>query len=106
MYNEITKSKEASQMEKYKYDKKNGLWYELQGDYYLPCLTLPYLPEQTIDQSEYGRRLTKDIFSTTTKSATQICSRAVSFTLTLRILRKEHKLCMRVLSTKRQSVKV
>lgn len=41
MYNEITKSKEASQMEKYKYDKKNGLWYELQGDYYLPCLTLP-----------------------------------------------------------------
>ncbi len=28
-------------MEKYKYDKKNGLWYELQGDYYLPCLTLP-----------------------------------------------------------------
>ena len=28
-------------MEKYKYDKMNGLWYELQGDYYLPCLTLP-----------------------------------------------------------------
>lgn len=25
-------------MEKYKYDEKNGLWYELQGDYYLPCL--------------------------------------------------------------------
>ena len=22
-------------------DKKNGLWYELQGDYYIPCLTLP-----------------------------------------------------------------
>ena len=28
-------------MEKYKYDEKNGLWYELQGDYYLPCLKLP-----------------------------------------------------------------
>jgi len=28
-------------MEKQIYDKKNGLWYELQGDYYLPCLTLP-----------------------------------------------------------------
>ena len=23
------------------YDKKNGLWYEKQGDYYLPCLELP-----------------------------------------------------------------
>ena len=27
-------------MEKYIYDKNNGLWYELQGDYYIPCLTL------------------------------------------------------------------
>ncbi|MYN68748.1 TnpV protein [Streptococcus suis] len=23
------------------YDESNGLWYELQGDYYNPCLTLP-----------------------------------------------------------------
>lgn len=28
-------------MEKRIYDEKNGLWYELQGDYYLPCLSLP-----------------------------------------------------------------
>ena len=28
-------------MEKYIYDKSNGLWYELQGDYYIPCLKLP-----------------------------------------------------------------
>lgn len=28
-------------MEKYKFDENNGLWYELQGDYYLPCLELP-----------------------------------------------------------------
>ncbi len=28
-------------MEKYIYDEKNGLWYELQGDYYIPCLRLP-----------------------------------------------------------------
>ena len=28
-------------MDKYIYNKKNGLWYELQGDYYLPCLKLP-----------------------------------------------------------------
>ena len=28
-------------MDKYIYNTKNGLWYELQGDYYLPCLKLP-----------------------------------------------------------------
>ena len=28
-------------MEKYIYDEKNGLWYEMQGDYYIPCLKLP-----------------------------------------------------------------
>ena len=28
-------------MDRYIYDEKNGLWYELQGDYYLPCLKLP-----------------------------------------------------------------
>lgn len=32
-------------MDKYIYDEKNGLWYELQGDYYLPCLKLPKEPE-------------------------------------------------------------
>jgi hypothetical protein len=28
-------------MEKYIYDENNGMWYELQGDYYIPCLKLP-----------------------------------------------------------------
>ena len=28
-------------MDKYIFDEGNGLWYELQGDYYIPCLTLP-----------------------------------------------------------------
>ena len=28
-------------MDKYIYDDKNDLWYELQGDYYIPCLILP-----------------------------------------------------------------
>lgn len=28
-------------MDKYIYDEKNELWYESQGDYYLPCLKLP-----------------------------------------------------------------
>ena len=28
-------------IDKYIYDESNGLWYELQGDYYIPCLILP-----------------------------------------------------------------
>lgn len=35
-------------MDKYIYDENNGLWYELQGDYYLPCLTLPAEEEKPI----------------------------------------------------------
>lgn len=35
-------------MEKVIYDKKNGLWYEKQGDYYIPCLKLPEEEQQHI----------------------------------------------------------
>lgn len=35
-------------MEKYIYDEKNGLWYELQGDYYIPLLKLPEKEQQPI----------------------------------------------------------
>lgn len=28
-------------MENKIYDEKNGLWYEKQGDYFIPCLSLP-----------------------------------------------------------------
>jgi len=28
-------------MEKLIYDSTNGLWYELQEDYYIPCLSIP-----------------------------------------------------------------
>lgn len=35
-------------MEKVIYDEKNGLWYELQGDYYLPCLKLPEGEQQPV----------------------------------------------------------
>lgn len=28
-------------MEKYIFDETNGLWYELNSDYYIPCLNLP-----------------------------------------------------------------
>ena len=35
-------------MEKRIYDKKTGIHYELQGDYYLPCLELPEQPKVKI----------------------------------------------------------
>ena len=35
-------------MEKVIYDEKNGLWYELQGDYYIPCFKLPEEEQQPI----------------------------------------------------------
>jgi hypothetical protein len=35
-------------MEKVIYNEKNGLWYELQGDYYIPCLKLPEEEQQPI----------------------------------------------------------
>ena len=41
-------------MEKQIYDEKNGLWYELHGDYYLPCLTVP--PEEQRPIGVWGQR--------------------------------------------------
>ena len=35
-------------MEKVIYDEKNGLWHELQGDYYIPRLKLPEEEQQPI----------------------------------------------------------
>ena len=35
-------------MEKYIYDESNGLWYELSGDYYLPCFILPEVETKEI----------------------------------------------------------
>ncbi len=41
-------------MDKYIFDENNGLWYELQGEYYLPCLTLP--PEEEKPIGIWGQR--------------------------------------------------
>ena len=41
-------------MEKYIYDENNGLWYELQGDYYIPCLKLP--DEEQVEVGIWGQR--------------------------------------------------
>lgn len=35
-------------MEKTIYDESNGLWYELQGDYYIPCLAVSAEEEKPI----------------------------------------------------------
>ncbi len=35
-------------MDKYIFDNNNGLWYELNGDYYIPCFTLPAEEEKPI----------------------------------------------------------
>lgn len=41
-------------MEKYIYNEKNGLWYELQGGYYLACLKLS--EEGTVYIGIWGQR--------------------------------------------------
>ena len=41
-------------MEKYIYNEQNGLWYELQGDYYIPCLVLHEEDTQPIEM--WGRK--------------------------------------------------
>ena len=45
---------EDSIMEKYIFDQTNGLWYELQGDYYIPCLVLD--EARTSPISMWGRK--------------------------------------------------
>ena len=35
-------------MDKYIFNENNGLWYELVGDYYFPCLAVPAEEEQPI----------------------------------------------------------
>ena len=35
-------------MDKYIFDENNGLWYELIGDYYFPCLAVPTEEKQSI----------------------------------------------------------
>lgn len=41
-------------MKKYKFDERNGLWYDLQGDYYLPFLKPP--EEEQVHIGIWGQR--------------------------------------------------
>ena len=55
-------------MEKVIYDEKNGLWYELQCDYYIPCLkvaggrTTAYRPMGTAAFTVYQAKPQSAIF--------------------------------------------
>ena len=40
-------------MEKYIYNEENGLWYELRGDYYIPCFKLP--EEEQVEIGIWGQ---------------------------------------------------
>ena len=58
-------------MDKYIFDEGNGLWYELIGDYYFPCLTVPTEEEQPV--GIYGGNGTSGISKNTTQLYTMPC---------------------------------
>ncbi len=53
---------ENFRIDKYRYDESNGLWYELKGDCYFPCLTLPESENKPIGL--WGQREYRKIVST------------------------------------------
>ena len=50
-------SMEDFKMEKFVFDETNGLWYELHGDYYLPCVTVPERKPVGIFGNRYRKHL-------------------------------------------------
>ncbi len=62
-------------MDKYIFDESNVLWYELQGDYYIPCLILSEEETQQIGlwgqrQQHYLKEHKQFIYTTMTIEAT------------------------------------
>ena len=51
-------------MDKY-IDENNGLWYEVQGDYYIPCLILS--EEETQPIGLWGQRHKQSLYTTKLK---------------------------------------
>ena len=62
-------------MDKYIHNEQNGLWYELQGDYYLPCLKLPGNLRYTLVSGDNG---IADTSKATTKRCIPLCLPAAS----------------------------
>ena len=44
----LRQKRKEMKMEQYIFDKSNGLWYERQSDYYIPCLTIQADEEKPI----------------------------------------------------------
>ena len=63
-------------MDKYIYDENNGLWYELQGDYYIPYLALP--AEKVNKSIGIWCSDTNAIYRNTRGRFTPLCSQAAS----------------------------
>ena len=47
-------------MDKYIFNESNGLWYELRGDYYFPCLTVPAEEQSVGVWGQRHKRYLKD----------------------------------------------
>ena len=57
-------------MDKYIFNEDNGLWYELTGDYYLPCVTAPTEENRL---SAYGGSGTNGISKSTVPHYIMLC---------------------------------
>ena len=73
-------------MEKYIYDNSNGLWYELHGDYYLPCLVIPEKSTPLVSGAESTSSISENIilWSKLTSFSAVSCI-AISLILILRL---------------------
>lgn len=81
-------------MKKYIYDKSNDLWYELHGNYYIPCLVLPDTEERSF--GIWGRKHLDYVKEYCPVYCTQIWFSVASCTviwLTLIPKRKRNSLC-------------
>ena len=80
-------------MEKRIYDKKTGIHYELQGDYYLPCLELPEQPKVKIGIWGCGSPVETSAAGRSTDRADRRDQRH------LRYIKQHHKICYTTLLT-------
>ena len=82
-------------MEKYIYNERNGLWYELQGDYYVPCLELPAEKEER-HIGIWGQRHLRYIRQHKKVFYTNLLTSG-NCNPTLQILKNRHRNCLTVL---------
>ena len=77
-------------MEKYIFDESNGLWYELQGDYYIPCLTVPDDENYSIDiWGQRHERWLKENCKVDISILSQVANSTLIFTILIYLLVKQ-----------------